>query len=367
MNAIPTPHIVRRLGATDENPQPIPLGNFTNVVHHVWNKLNIHNGINLSGFRHNLRDYYDENEPMSHREHDQIRAFLSDTGLQICVSPAGNHFRWDNRPNPHSRKCLYVDETIYILFEITQTAAQYNALQLVFMAILFHGLGDYFTTWTQPNVIVSPNMTGYGYRTEGGMKTEYAYFGGFLGGTMQDTIHYDHAKIRTFNSQNQSQHWIIPDHIARDYYAAEVITKFREVELRRNTQITGPTNTIRQLDICCGTHRLLWKPHHRNPHEPRPPYYQQPYYQPPPPPPPPPQGHWGMANQPPQQQPFQGNYPGYGGAPGTNNFNPGAANQYPSSAGNFGANLYTYPPSLGMVPFKWVNFSRPAKLAISGI
>jgi hypothetical protein len=356
---IPTPRVVRRMSVTNEDPQPIPLGNFTNAVQYVWNKFNLRSGMNLSGFRHNLRDYYDEQAPMTQYELEQVRAYLSDPALQICVSTAGDHFRWDNRPNPASRKCIYIDETMFILFQINQTDSQHNALQLIFLATLLHGLGDYITSWAQPEVDFSPNPTGPGHRLEGGTKTEYAYFGGVMGGNMADGVHYDYAKVRLFNSQNQGEHWIIPDQVARGYYAAEVITKFNEVDLRRNSQFTGPTNTIRQLDICCGTHRLVWKPQHRNPHEAQQAaYFQQPFYQPPPAQPP-----WYPNPQ--QQQPIQGNYQLYTGAAGTNAFAPGTVTQFPTPAANYGGGQFSFPPTFGIFLLSGVDFRRPANFRVS--
>jgi hypothetical protein len=330
LSILPTPRVVRRMVVANEDPQLIAPGNFTNAVQYIWNKFNVRGGMNLAGFRHNLRDYYDETAPMTQYELDQVRAYLSDPALQICVSTTGDHFRWDNRPNPASQKCIYIDETIFILFQIGQTEGQQNALQLIFLAILLHSLGDYITSWAQPAVDFSPNSTGAGYRLEGGTKTEYAYFGGVMGGNMSDGIHYDYAKIRLFNSQNQSEHWIIPDQVARDYYAAEIITKFNEVNLRRKTQFTGPTNTIRQLDICCGTPRLVWKPQHRNPHEVQQTYFQQPFY-----PQTPQQPPWYSSQQPQQFPP--GSYPVYPGAPGT-------SAHIPPPPANFGGGQFSFPP-----------------------
>jgi hypothetical protein len=311
MAMIPYPHVGRRQSIANPTFLPITQGDFLNAVHFIWNKFNYNNGVNLAGFRHNLRDYYDENIVMTQYEMQSIRGLLSDPEFQICVSPAGNSFRWDSRSTLAERKTVFIDEAIFFLFCHVQTEAQTNALRLIFLGTILHCLGDYITTWAQPQVDFSDHQ--HVGRFEGGMKTEYAFFGGIMGGQMLDGVHYDCARVRLFNSMNQSVHWIVPDQLARDYYLADLIYRFNEVNLTRNPVPMSPSNTIRQLDICCGWHRLVWKPAHRAPtygQDPQQGVYATPYGTQ--------QQQWGYQGAPgqvPNQAPPS--YYGYPAAPGT--------------------------------------------------
>jgi hypothetical protein len=333
---IPYPRVGRRQSIANPSVYPIHQGDFLSAVQFIWNKFNFNNGTNLAGFRHNLRDYYDDNIPITPYELQYIRSLLSDPEFQICVSPAGNSFRWDNRPTNAERKTIFIDEGIFFLFCHLQTENQANALRLIFLGTVLHCLGDYITTWTQPQVDFNPTNTSV-HRFEGGVKTEHAFFGGIMGGQMADGIHYDCAKIRLFNSLNQSVHWIVPDALARDYYLSDQICRFNEVNLQRNPNPQAPGNTIRQLDICCGWHRLVWRPIYRNPYnvqDPNQMNYGAPGYAA--------QPQWGYQQAPGQQaQPYY-NYPS---APGTSYQAPP---QYPPPPGNFGGQSYsTIPASIG--------------------
>lgn len=303
-NIIPYPRVGRRESNANPYIKPIPTGEFLNAVHFIWDKFNVNNGFNLAAFRHNLRDYYDEAIPITTYELHTIRSYLSDPEFQICVSPAGKSFRWDNRGSSAERKCIYIDEIFYILFSQTLTESQTNAVRLIFMDVILHCLGDYFTAWAQPNIDLSPDQSAT--RFEGGMKTEYAVFGGFIGGHMSsDDIHYESAHIQIFNAQNQQSYYTIPDHLAREVYNSDQFFRFSETGLNKSTIQRGPTNTIRQLDICCGYHRLVWKPIQRPPPEQQPSYNQPGYFGQPPP--------TGIPWYPPQPQPQQGGYPTYSG------------------------------------------------------
>jgi hypothetical protein len=350
--AIPYPCILRKVIGS-QYPVQLPPGNeFTNAVYSIWGKFNAPGGINLSGFRHNCRPDYDENLPMTAWELTQVRGYLSDPQLQIVVSPANPCFRWDyDRGSAYNKKIIYIDELFLYLFTGNQSESQLNALRIIFMATLLHCLGDYITSWAQPEIDFNPDLSTP--RIEGGTKTEYAFFGGVMGGVQNDPFHYDYAKIRLVNAVGQSDHYLIPDGMARDYYQSDVIHRFNEAGLQRNNLITGPTNTIRQLEICCGHHRLNWKPPApptANP-PPHPPYFppgygqpqqpqqqpfypanlfgQQPYQQPQNPNPPAP----GVAFNPPFQFPFaQGPAGGYGPNPA------------------YGSNVYfAAPPALGIL------------------
>ena len=335
-NIIPFPRVGRRQSVANPVANAINQGEFVNAIHFIWNKFNLNNGFNLAAFRHNLRDYYDESAGITQYELQTIRGLLSDPQLTITVSPAGNTFRWDNRGSTADRKTIYIDEALYFLFSSFQSDSQINALRLIFMATLFHCLGDYITSWAQPHVDFTTNTSTH--RSEGGTKTEYSFFGGIVGGHLGDGIHYEHAKIRLFNSANQEAHWIIPDHVAREYYNSDQILKFSEVGLTRNPSFQGPTNTIRQLDICCGWHRLVWKPIHRPPqppaHDPQAGYPQPSFYNQPP---------AGSQWYPPQPQAPQPGYNmSYGAAPGTSYAPPPT---FPPPAANFGAGSYAPPPA----------------------
>ena len=334
-NIIPYPRVGRRQSIANPVVNSIHQGEFVNAIHFIWNKFSLSNGINLAGFRHNLRDYYDETAVMTRYELETIRGLLSDPELQICVSPAGNTFRLDNRGTPVDRKTIFIDEALFFLFSSAQTESQINALRLIFMATLIHCLGDYITTWTQPQVDFT--TTTNVHRFEGGTKTEYAYFGGIIGGHMTDGIHYEYAKIRLFNAANHSVHWIIPDLVAREYYNSDQILKFSDVGLTRNPVTTGPINTIRQLDICCGWHRLVWKPIHRPPppppsHDPQAANPQPSFFN---------QQHTGSQWYPPQPQAPQTGFMSYGAAPGTT-YAPQPA--FPPPSANFGGASYAPPP-----------------------
>lgn len=341
MNAvIPVPRIGRRQSIANPIIQPLSQGEFVNAVHYIWSKFNVQGGINLSGFRHNCREFYDENTGITPYEQNYIRGLLSDPDLQICVSPAGNSFRWDTRTSTADRKIIFIDEVIFILFSNIQNEAQNNAIRLIFMATLIHCLGDYITMWAQPNVDFSTNTRVH--RFEGGTKTEYAFFGGIIGGHQApDGIHFECTKLRLFNPQNQVEHYFIPDHIAREYYVSDYIRKFTEVGLTKNAMATTATNSIRQLDICCGWHRLVWKPVRPPQNEQQPPFYPPPgYYSQGAP------GTQGSSWYPPLQQPQQQtSFPSsYGPAPGT--YAPGT---YAPSTGNFNnTQPISYPPSLGI-------------------
>jgi len=214
------------------------------------------------------------------------------------------------------------------------------------MATLLHGLGDYITSWAQPSVDFSP--TANRHRFEGGMKTEYAFFGGFMGGYTTDGVHYDYARIRMFNSSMLPEYWMIPDHVAREYYASETISKFHESILTKLSVSTGPTNTIRQMDLCCGWHRLVWRPIHRPPQDQQQ-YYQQGYYG---------QqqggsgGSWGY----PSPQQSQQGFGSYGSAPGTNfSSSQAVASSFPP-ASNFGGGgqfAMSFPPPMAPSQFQW--------------
>jgi len=219
------------------------------------------------------------------------------------------------------------------------------------MATLLHGLGDYITSWAQPAIDFSP--TANRHRFEGGMKTEYAFFGGFIGGYTTDGVHYDYARIRMFNSGNLPEYWMIPDHVAREYYASEAINKYTETMLTKLSVSTGPTNTIRQMDLCCGWHRLVWRPIHRPPQD------QQQGYQ---------QGYYGQGGQQGQQggswgylPPQQQGYSQYGAAPGTNFSNSGSmAPSFPPPSSNFnGQFAMAFPPAGNQTQWadSWVDMS----------
>ena len=340
---IPYPPILRRTIATQPPTLLTQGGEFTNAVYYIWNKFNVQGGINLNGFKHNCRNYYDEDVPITQFELQHIRGLLSDPQLQIVVSPAGKSFGWDERNNVYYRKIIYIDEAFLFLFTTNQTEQQLNALRIIFMSTLFHLLGDYITAWMQPNIDLNPDSPIP--RVEGGSKTEYAFFGGTVGGFQSDGIHYDYAKIRLFNPQGQGDHFLIPDAIAKHYYGLEVIHRFTEQGLQRNNLITGPTTTIRQLDLCCGHHRLNWRPPYRP--ENQPPQYIPPGYAqsaqpggpgaPPFFPPQPPQAPF--AYNPQAQQQF--NQMRFANPPGTTG--------YPTAA-NFGYNMFP-PPALGMQSF----------------
>jgi hypothetical protein len=165
-----------------------------------------------------------------------------------------------------------------------------------------------------------------------------------MGGHMNDGVHYDVAKIRLFNSQNLSEHWIIPDHIAREYYQSDHIRKFTEVGLTKNSMTTGPTNTIRQLDICCGWHRLCWRPVHRTPQD-QSGYYQPGYYGQPPS-----GGQGGPWYAPPNPGPGYG----YGPPPGMQ-YPPGGTQAYPPPPGMY--NHYSALPPLSLLLLDEVNGS----------
>ena len=339
-NIIPYPRIGRCQSIDNPVIVTITHGDFVKAVQFIWDKFNFRNGINLAAFRHNLRDYYDETAPITQYELQTIRGLLSDPEMQICVSPVGNGFRWDNRNSSGERKCIFIDEALFFLFSSHQTEIQDHALRLIFMGTLLHCLGDYITTWAQPAIDFStkPNK----HRAEGGTKTEYAFFGGIIGGNMGDGFHYDYAKIRVFNPMNQPESWFISDKVAQEYYSSDQILKFGETGLTKNPAPMGPTNTIRQLDICCGWHRSVWKPIHRPPPEqPQPPpqqggfnphgYFGQP---------PPTASHW----YPSQPQPHQGGYVSYGAPPG-GTYDPPA---YPPGVGNYAGGYPSGPPPLGI-------------------
>jgi len=352
---IAVPRIFRRSNITStEYPQLIGPGPFYSAVHFIWSKFNAHNGINLVPFRHNLRDYYDESVPASTAEIDTIRGYLMSSELQICVVPVGDYFRWDKRNSVAERKCIYIDEHMFTLFQVQQTESQDSALRLVFMATLIHCLGDYITSWAQPNVDLSPKQAPkeVGFRAEGGAKTEYAFFGGLIGGNMPDGTHYESSKIRLYSPSNEREHFIIPDHVAREYYNSEYIHKFNEVAmgLQRNQLVSGIDNSIRQLELCCGYHRLVWKPKHRPPPPPPPQrqveqgYYNQGGYQG--------QGQQGGGWQGYPPSPPQGGYMqqqqgGYGySPPGT--YIQGNAPGYPPPPNNYGGGQYALPPPPGL-------------------
>src|SRR5271170_248499 len=331
---IPFPRVGRRQSIANPGINSLHQGEFVNSIHFIWNKFNLNNGINLAGFRHNLRDYYDEAAGITQYELQTIRGLLSDPELQICVSPAGNTFRLDTRGTTTERKTIYIDEALFFLFSSMQNDSQLNALRLIFMATIIHCLGDYITSWAQPQIDFSTIINVH--RFEGGTKTEYSFFGGIMGGHMTDGLHYEYAKIRLFNSANQAVHWIIPDHLAREYYHSDQILKFSEVGLTRNPLSIGPTNTIRQLDICCGWHRLVWKPIHRPPpppaQDPQAGYPQPSFYNQPP---------TGSQWYPPQPQAPQPGFVSYGAAPGTSYAPPPS---FPPPNSNFGGGSYAPPP-----------------------
>jgi hypothetical protein len=323
---IPFPRVGRRQSAADPTFIPIVQPDFLNGVNYIWSKFNFNNGVNLSGFRHNLRNYYNDAEAITSYELEWIRRLLSDPDLHICFSPVGKSFQWDNRITPSERKCIFIDEAFFFLFNVNQTDSQTNAFRLIFMATLIHCLGDYITSWAQPNIDFS--LTTQSNRFEGGTKTEYAFFSGIIGGHMTDGIRYDCAKIRLFNSSNQEEHWIIPDHIARDIYNSDHIPRLTEAGLTRFTLITGPTTTVRQLEFCCGRNRLVWKPIHRHSQDPQQSgyglhgyYHHQP-----------PTSHWYPL--PPQSQPPQSGGFSYPAAPGTTYMPPP---QCPPPAATFGS------------------------------
>lgn len=233
-------------------------GELVNTLHTTWNKFNYPN--NLSGFRHNVRLFYDENAPMTPHEQAFIRNLLADQGLRFCIMPRGTHFRWDTRNTPAERKIIYLDERWMNLFSIMQSESQTNALRLIFMATIIHCLGDYITVWSQPSVDMSLEVNTP--RIEGGTKTEYGFFGGVMGGVSMNSFQYDHVKLRTFNSSGLPTFWIVPDHVARQAYTSDFITKISEVGLTRFAGSEN-ANSITQLDHCCGWHRLVWRPVHR--------------------------------------------------------------------------------------------------------
>ena len=326
---IPYPRVGRRQSILNASISPITQGDFVNAIHFIWNKFNFNNGSNLSGFRHNLRNYYEDTVPMSAYELQYIRGLLSDPELLICVSPAGTSFRWENRATPSDRKCIFIDEAFYFLFCHMLPEHQLNALRLIFLGTILHCLGDYITAWAQPTTDFA--TTTNVFRFEGGTKTEYSFFGGIMGGTMNDGIHYECAKIRLFDLANQSIHWLIPDHLARDYYNSDMIVRFNEVNLQKNPVLLGPTNTIRQLDICCGWHRLVWKPIHRPPQDPQPASF-------------PPTTYYGQPQAtsqwyPPPAQPQQSGY-FYTSAPGTSSY--GQVPQFPPPSANFAGGSFAF-------------------------
>ena len=353
---IPYPRIGRRQSISNPAIVPITQGDFVKAIQYIWNKFSFNNGINLSPFRHNLRDYYDEGAAITPYELQTIRGLLSDPELQLCVSPVDNSFRWDNRNTAMDRKCIFIDEAFFFLFSLPQTDNQKAALRLIFMGTVLHCLGDYITTWTQPTVDFSTKQSVQ--RLEGGTKTEYAFFGGIMGGQMTDGIHYDFAKIRLFNLMNQPESWFVGDRVARDYYKCDQILKVTVVELKKNPTPMGPTNTIRQLDICCGWHRSVWKPNHRPPPEQQQQQQQQQHQQ---------QqqqhqtgfntqGYFGQPQPtgsqwyPPQPQPHQGGYVSYGAAPGTTYEQPLA---FPPPPGNVATGYAPIPPPLSMFVFDY--------------
>ena len=328
-NVIPYPRIGRR--QSNANPVIIPLqdGAFVQAIQFIWNKFNYNNGINLHSFRHNMRGYLDESEPITNYDIQTIRTLLSDPELQIVVSPAGNSFHWENR-NPYERKYIFIDEALFFLLYFPQSESQLTAIRMILFATVLHCLGDYITIWCQPHINFATNTTVH--RLEGGTKTEFVFFGGRLGGYMSDGVHYDCVTIRTFNAMNQTIHWFIPDNVARDAYNADLITKFNETTLTGNANPPPPSNTIRQIDICCGWHRTVWVPIRRPPQPPPAPSNWPPY--------PPQPGPQGPGNYPP---PSNWGYNAYGPAPGTSGQAP---SQYPPppGTGNYGSYTSTSAP-----------------------
>ena len=348
---IPVPRIFRRSNINStEYPQIIGPGPFYSAVHFIWSKFNAHNGINLQPFRHNLRDYYDETVAATTAELDTIRGYLMSPELQICISPAGDHFRVDKRNSVAEKKTIYIDEHLFTLFQVQQTEIQDYALRLVFMATLLHCLGDYITSWAQPNIDFSPTPKEVGFRAEGGAKTEYAFFGGLMGGHMPDGTHYEAGKIRLYNAQNEREHFVIPDQVAREYYNSDYIHKFNEVTmgLQRNPLVSGIDNSIRQLELCCGYHRLVWKPKHRPPQNPGQVYWDPMQFGGPPPPGQQGSGGWQAYPSPPQGGYVPPHHGGYGySAPGT--YAQGSVPGYPPPPSNFGSAQYAIPPPPGIV------------------
>jgi hypothetical protein len=328
-SVIPCPRIGRR--QSNANPAIVTLqdGPFVQAIQTIWGKLNYNNGVNLHPFRHNMRPYLDEGEPSTNYEIQTIRALLSDPELQIVVSPAGNGFKWDNRMNAYERKCIFIDEALFFIIQFPQNESQFAAIRIILLATVLHCLGDYITVWSQPAVNFATNTNVH--RVEGGTKTEFVFFGGRLGGFQSDGVHYDCAIIRTFNAMNQTFHWFIPDSVARDVYNADVIAKFNEVNLTPNQNPPAPSNTIRQIDICCGWHRTVWIPIRRAPQPPPPPSNWQPY-----PPQPGPQG--------PNYPPPNWGYNQYGPAPGISG-QPPSQFPPPPAGGNYGPYTSAPPPA----------------------
>lgn len=345
---IPVPTIAIRFNES-EPVQILQQGEFVNAVRHIFQKFNFNNGENLHPFRHNLRPYYNEAEPITRDELNTIRGLLSDRQLLICVTPpGGNWYRWDNRSNPVERKVIYIEFMFYVLLTITLSDVRRNAARLIFMDTLLHGLGDYITTRGPTGVNLNPDDQSAGVRPEGGTKTEYAFFGGIMEAIRHDYVHYESVIITLFpNSQSNGEHWYVLDQCAMNIWHADRIQKLvPEMGLR---QVTDPNytrlkNTVQQLGICCAWHRIWWTPFLQSPRPDVPGQYGGGQYVP---------GQYGQQYQPgyPQQQYQHPSY-GYGAAPGVG-FGQGHFPHGPPPTGNVGFGQIAFPPAFG------TSFTKP--------
>jgi hypothetical protein len=268
-NRIPFPKIVRKNSATDPG-QEVTQGELAEAIHSIWRKFN--DSTNLSKFRHNIRPYYDETSPLTEEERNQIRAYLSDQGLRIYVTNPGDQFRWDKRTTNPERKIIYLSQRWHDRFDMINalTDGQKNTLRLAFMVVLLHNLGDYITLWAR-RINLSPDQQEIRY--EGGTETEYAFFGGIIDGVSLDAnnnFRLDYARFCTFDESDRSTHWTIPDNVARDIYANAIIEKPNMATLTRWAGFANES-TSQQLEICCGFHRVSWRPHRRRRPQPPPP------------------------------------------------------------------------------------------------